>query len=249
MARIGDYGLNTRTYRELSLGVDASNPRLASAAFRVVNSRGAVVLPIRTLVAEPAVLTREGLVAILSREGDIDVVAAIRRGEEVMTEVRATAPDVLLLAASFPGCDGIAIAAAVRTVAPDCGCAVLSSGWRVSDLRRAAAAGVRGFLVGDSPAASHAEFLTEAIRKLAAGGKVMDPSLPAIVHGPASVPLTARESDVLRVAAQGLTTAEIARVLCLSEGTVRNYLSRTITKTGARNRVDAIRIAGESGWL
>lgn len=207
-------------------------------------------MPIRTLVAEPAALTREGLVAILSREGDIEVVAAIRRGEEVMTEVRATEPDVLLLAAKFPGCDGIALASSVHTVVPDCSCAVLSSGWRVSDLRRAAAAGVRGFLAADSPAASHPEFITVAIRKLAAGGKVMDPSLPAaVVQGPASVPLTARESDVLRVAAQGLTTAEIARVLCLSEGTVRNYLSRTITKTGARNRVDAIRIAGESGWL
>ena len=206
-------------------------------------------MPIRTLVAEAAALTREGLVTILSREGDIEVVAAIRRGEEVLPQVRATAPDVLVLAAQFPGCDGIALASAVHTVAPDCSCAVLSSGWRVSDLRRAAAAGVRGFLVGDSPAASHVEFLIGAIRRLAVGGKVMDPSLPAVVQAPAAVPLTTREADVLRVAAQGLTTAEIARVLCLSEGTVRNYLSRTITKTGARNRVDAIRIAGESGWL
>lgn len=206
-------------------------------------------MTIRILVAEPAALTREGLVAILGRERDIEVVAAIRRGEEVVTAVRATAPDVSLLAAKFPGSDGIQLAATAHTLFPARSYAILSSAWRVGDLRRAAAAGVRGYLVGDSHAAAHAEFLTGAIRKLAAGGRVFDPSLPAVVLSPAAVPLTAREADVLRVAAEGLTTAEIARALFLSEGTVRNYLSRTITKTGARNRVDAIRIAAESGWL
>jgi two-component system, NarL family, response regulator DesR len=204
---------------------------------------------IRTFVAEPAALTREGLLAILGRVGDIEVIAAIRRGEEVVTAVRSTVPDVLLLAARFPGCDGIALVSGVLSAVPECRCAVLSSGWRAGDLRRAAEAGVRGFLAADSPADCHAEFLTAAIRKLAAGGKVVDPSLPDVARSPASFPLTTRESDVLHVAAQGATTAEIARVLCLSEGTVRNYLSRAITKTGARNRVDAIRIASESGWL
>jgi two-component system, NarL family, response regulator DesR len=206
-------------------------------------------MAIRVLVAESAALMREGLLAVLSRERDIEVVAAIRHGEEVVTAVRATAPDVLLLAAKFPGCDGIPLAAAARLVVPACSCAILGSTWRVSDLRRAAAAGVRGYLVGDSCAAHHAEFLIGAMRKLAAGARVFDPSLPAVVLAPASIPLTGREADVLREAAQGLTTAEIARALFLSEGTVRNYLSRTIAKTGARNRVDAIRIAGESGWL
>jgi len=206
-------------------------------------------VPIRTTVAEPAALTREGLLAILGRVADIEVVAAIRRGEEVVTAVRSTVPDVVLLAARFPSCDGIGLVSPVLSAAPKCSCAVLSSGWRAGDLRRAAEAGVRGFLAADSPADSQPEFLTTAIRKLAAGGKVVDPSLPDVAQSPPSFPLTTRESDVLHVAAQGATTAEIARVLCLSEGTVRNYLSRAITKTGARNRVDAIRIANESGWL
>lgn len=204
---------------------------------------------IRAFVAEPAALTREGIIAILSRERDIAVVAATRHGEEVVTAVRATAPDVLLLAARFPGADGIDIASAVQRAVPGCRCAVLSSTWRGSDLRRAAAAGVRGFLIRDYQTGSHTPFFTGAVRTLAAGGKVIDPALPDVLHGPATVPLTTREADVLRVAATGATTAEIARVLCLTEGTVRNYLSRAITRTGARNRVDAIRIASESGWL
>jgi len=105
----------------------------------------------------------------------------------------------------------------------------------------AVAAGVRGFLVWDSPA----QFLTDAVRQVAVGRQVADPRLSFGER----CPLTTREADALRVAAEGSTTAEIATVLCLSEGTVRNYLSRAIAKTGARNRVGAIRIAGESGWL
>ena len=202
---------------------------------------GKVIPMIRILIAEPMTLTREGLVALLGRENDIELAATVRHREEVVMTARSVRPDVALLAAAFPDRDGITVAAGLQAAVPDCRCAMLSSCWRSTDLRRAVAAGVRGFLVWDSPA----QFLTDAVRQVAVGRQVADPRLSFGER----CPLTTREADALRVAAQGSTTAEIATVLCLSEGTVRNYLSRAIAKSGARNRVDAIRIAGESGWL
>ena len=196
---------------------------------------------IRILIAEPMTLTREGLVALLGRERDIELAATVGHREDVLSTARAVRPDVALLAAAFPDRDGIAVAAGMRTAVPNCRCAILSFGWRPRDLQRAVAVGVRGFLVLDSPA----QFLTDAVRRLAVGRQVVDPRLSLRER----CPLTTREADALRTAAEGSTTAEIAAVLCLAEGTVRNYLSRAIAKTGARNRVDAIRIAGESGWL
>ena len=196
---------------------------------------------IRILIAEPITLTREGLVALLGRESDIELAATVRHREEVVTTARAVRPNVALLAAAFPDLDGITVAAGLHAAVPSCRCALLSSGWRSVDLRRAVAAGVRGFLVWDSPA----QFLTDAVRQVAVGRQVVDPRLSFGEQ----CPLTTRETDTLRAAAEGSTTAEIATALCLSEGTVRNYLSRAIAKTGARNRVGAIRIAGESGWL
>ena len=196
---------------------------------------------IRTFVAEPTTLTREGLVALLSREHDIELVATVQRADEVVSAARALKPDVVLLAAAFPGHDGIDIARALRAALPECRCAILSSGRRLRDVQRAIAAQVHGFLVHDCPA----EILTEAIRQLASGNKVIDPG-PALG---APCPLTSREAEALKAAAQGSTTAEIAASLFLTAGTVRNYLSRAIAKTGARNRVGAIRIAEESGWL
>jgi two-component system, NarL family, response regulator DesR len=196
---------------------------------------------IRTLIAEPVTLTREGLVALLGRESDIELAATVRTREEVVSAARAVLPDVALLAAAFPDRDGIAVAAGMRAAVPNCRCALLSQGWRSTDLERATAAGVRGFLAWDSPA----QFLTDAVRQLAVGQQVVDPRLSFREQ----CPLTTREADALRAAAEGSTTAEIATVLCLSEGTVRNYLSRAIAKTGSRNRMGAIRVAASSGWL
>jgi two-component system, NarL family, response regulator DesR len=200
---------------------------------------------IRTLVAEPTTLAREGLVALLGRENDIELIATVRRGEEVIPAARALRPDVAVIAATFPGHDGITIVRALHAVLPECRCAILSSGHRLHILRRAIAAHVHGFLVHDCPA----EFISQAIRQLAAGKRIIDPGLSAGVLGSAACPLTTGEAEALRQAAQGSSTAEIATSLCLTAGTVRNYLSRAITKTGARNRVDAIRIASELGWL
>ena len=196
---------------------------------------------IRIFIAEPMTVTREGLVALLGRESDIELAATVGHREDVLSTARAVRPDVALIAAAFPDRDGITVAAGMRTAVPSCHCAILSSGWRPRDLQRAVAAGVRGFLVLDSPA----QFLTDAVRLLAVGRQVVDPRLSLRER----CPLTTREADALSAAAEGSTTAEIAAVLCLTEGTVRNYLSRAIAKTGARNRVDAIRIASESGWL
>jgi two-component system response regulator DesR len=162
-----------------------------------------------------------------------------------MSATRALQPDVALLATVVPAAgwvaNWIAVAATSRTVAPNCRCAIVSSTWRSCDLQCALAAGVGGLLMCDSPATN----LIAAVRRLATGQQVVDARLSLTRRSP----LTTREIDVLRVASEGSTTAEIAAILCLSEGTVRNYLSRAITKTGARNRVGAFRMATESGWL
>ncbi len=200
---------------------------------------------IRTLVAEPTTLAREGLVALLTRADDIDLIATVRRGEEVVPMARAVKPDVAVIAATFPGHDGISIARTLHAAMPGCRCAILSARHRLRDVRRAAAAQIHGFLVHDSPA----ESIIAAIRDLATGKKVLHSGLAAAAHDAAPCPFTAREADTLRLAAQGATTAEIAQALSLAPGTVRNYLSSTIAKAGARNRVDAIRIADEYGWL
>jgi len=200
---------------------------------------------IRTLVAEPTTLTREGLATLLSREADIELIATLRHAEEVVSTAQAVRPDVAVLAAAFPGQDGISVARMLHAVVPTCRCAILSSGRRLRDLRQAAAAHIQGYLVDDCPA----EFLIAAIRELAAGRTVIDPGLTFSALGQVKCPLTRREADALRVAAQGATTEQIAASLRLAKGTVRNYLSRAIAKTGARNRVDAIRIAEESGWI
>lgn len=197
---------------------------------------------IRTLIAEPATLTREGLVALLGREEDIEVVAAVHDAAEVMPTVRMLRPAVALVAAGFPDRDGILLACEVQSALPETHCAIVSVQRQARQLRRAAEAGIRGFIAADAPA----EVIIESVRRLAAGGG--DPG-SAFTAFDLSCPLTLREAEALTAAANGLTTAEIAGRLCVTVGTVRNYLSRAIVKSGARNRVDAIRIATEAGWL
>jgi two-component system, NarL family, response regulator DesR len=200
---------------------------------------------IRTLVVGSATVTREGLVALLDREDDLEVIGSVEHATQVITVARAMSPDVALFAAELPGEDRFAIARALHSELPGCRCLMLSSRRDPRDLQRAAEAHVAGLLVNDCIP----EFVTDAIRKIAAGRTMMDPELASAALGTGPSPFTERELDALRLAAQGSTTAEIAASLCLSAGTVRNYLSRAIAKTGGRNRVDAIRIAGQSGWL
>jgi two-component system, NarL family, response regulator DesR len=200
---------------------------------------------IRTIIAEPAALPLAGLVAVLTREPDIDLVATVRDAAEVLPAVRGLQPDVVLLSRFFPGpgelAQWIGVAAASIGAAPHCRCAILSPVWQSHEVGRATDAGVHGLLLADASP----EYLIGAVRRIAAGRSVVDISLSRVVQSP----LTGREADVLRAVAQGLTSAEIAAAYYLSEGTVRNYVSRAIAKTGARNRVGAISIAAESGWL
>jgi two-component system response regulator DesR len=200
---------------------------------------------IRTLIAEQTSLIRAGLVAFLSCSDDIEVVAELQRGDQVVPASRALLPDVAVLAAALPGADGFAAARALHAELPSCHSLIMGDQRDPAGLRRAVAAHASGFVVRDAAP----DFITEAVRRVATGRKVIDPDLAFAALNAAKNPLTSRELDALRLAAQGATTAEIARDLCLSVGTVRNYLSRAIAKTDARNRVDAIRIAVGAGWL
>jgi two-component system, NarL family, response regulator DesR len=200
---------------------------------------------IRTLIAEQTSLIRAGLVAFLSSADDIEVIAELQRGDQVVPASRALLPDVAVLAAALPGADGFAAARALHAEVPSCHSLIMSEQREPAGLRRAVAAHAIGFVVRDAAA----DFITDAVRRAAEGRKVVDPELAFAALNTVQNPLTARELDALQLAAGGATTAEIARELCLSVGTVRNYLSRVITKTGARNRVDAIRIAVGAGWF
>jgi two-component system response regulator DesR len=200
---------------------------------------------IRILVGVQSDLIRAGLVAVLSRENDMEVIAAAEYGKQVVAEARELKPDVALLGAALPGRDGFATAAELRAEVPSCRCAILGSSRDPRDLQRAVEADATGYLVDDCPL----DFLIGAVRRVAAGRKAVDPEIALAALNSARCPLTSRECDALRMVAGGSTTAEIASVLCLTRGTVRNYVSRAIAKIGARNRVDAIRIADESGWI
>jgi two-component system response regulator DesR len=203
------------------------------------------VPPIRVLLAEDQAMIREALAALLSFEDDIEVVAQVGRGDEVLKAARDSNPDVALLDIEMPGLDGLAAAAVLKRASPDTGIIILTTFGRPGYLRRAMESGVSGFIVKDSPA----DKLAETIRQVRAGRRVIDQDLAAAALAEGACPLTPRERDVLAACQDGATIAEIAAALYLSEGTVRNYLSSCIQKTGARNRTEALRIAKERGWL
>ncbi|MGW1993149.1 response regulator transcription factor [Embleya sp. NBC_00888] len=200
---------------------------------------------INVLLAEDQAMVREALAALLGLEGDIRVVAQVARGDEVVEAVRTSAADVALLDIEMPGQDGLAAAADLRRALPGCRIVMLTTFGRPGYLRRAMELGADAFLVKDAPAAQ----LADAIRRVLRGERVIDPTLAATALSVGADPLTERERDVLRAAADGSTVSEIASRLHLSEGTVRNHLSSCIGKTHARNRADAVRIAHENGWL
>jgi len=200
---------------------------------------------IRLLLADDQALVRGALAALLDLEPDLTVVAEVGRGDEVVAIAREAAPDVALLDVEMPGLDGIAATAALRSAVPACRVLVVTTFGRPGYLRRAMEAGASGFVVKDTPAAQ----LADAVRRVHAGLRVVDPTLAAETLVAGTSPLTGRESDVLRSARDGGTVADIARGLHLSEGTVRNHLSAAIGKTGARTRAEAVRIAVENGWL
>jgi two-component system response regulator DesR len=200
---------------------------------------------IRLLLADDQALIRAAFAALLKTESDLEVVAQVGSGAEVVAEALRTRPDVALLDVQMPGIDGLTAAGALRERLPDCRVIMLTTFGRPGYLKRAMEAGAAGFLVKDTPP----EQLIQAIRRVAAGLRVVDPALAVETLAVGDTPFTAREREVLTVAAGGGTVAEIAGRLYLSEGTVRNYLSSVIGKTGARTRADAVRIATERGWL
>jgi two-component system response regulator DesR len=202
-------------------------------------------MTIRLLLADDQELVRSALCALLEIEDDFEVVASVGRGDEVVDAAREQRPDVALLDIEMPGLDGLAAAAVLATQLPDCKVVILTTFGRAGYLRRAMEAGAVGFVVKDAPA----EVLADAVRRVMAGERVIDPALAASTLAAGKSPLTPRERDVLTAARSAVTVAEIAAKLYLSEGTVRNYLSAAITKTSARNRLDALRIADERGWL
>jgi len=200
---------------------------------------------IRLLIADDQDLIRSAFAALLGLEPDFEVVATVARGDEVIDAARKHRPDVALLDIEMDGIDGLTAAGVLAEQVPGCRALILTTFGRPGYLKRAMEAGARGFVVKDAPP----EQLAEAIRRVAAGELVVDPALAAetLAHGDS--PLTARERDVLMTARTGQTVAEIASILFLSEGTVRNYLSSAIGKLGARNRTEAIQIAEARGWL
>ena len=203
------------------------------------------VTPIRVLIAEDQEMIREALAALLSFEDDIEVVAQVGRGDEVTPAALASKPDVALLDIEMPGMDGLTAAAALSQASPGTKIVILTTFGRPGYLRRAMEAGASGFVVKDSPA----DRLARTIRQVLSGQRVIDPELAAAALAEGASPLTPRERDVLAASQDGATIAEIAVALYLSEGTVRNYLSACIQKTGARNRTEALRVAEERGWL
>ena len=200
---------------------------------------------IRLLIADDQAHVRGALSALLGLEPDIEVVAEVGRGDEVVDAAVQSAADVALLDIEMPGMDGIAAASALRGALPSCRTLIVTTFGRPGYLTRAMRAGASGFVVKDTPAAQ----LADAVRRVAQGLRVVDPALAADSLAQGESPLTARETDVLAVARTGGSIADIAQMLHLSEGTVRNHLSSAIVKTGARNRADAVRVADENGWL
>ena len=201
--------------------------------------------PIRLLLADDQALVRGAVAALLDLEPDLEVVAQVGRGDEVVAAARAEAVDVALLDVEMPGLDGIQAAAALRLALPSCRSLIVTTFGRPGYLRRAMEAGASGVVVKDTPSGQ----LADAVRRVASGLRVVDPALAAESLASGASPLTLREAEVLEVAGDGGTIADIARRLHLSEGTVRNHLSSAIGKTGARNRSEAVSIATRQGWM
>ena len=201
--------------------------------------------PIRVLLAEDQTMLRGALAALLDLEPDITVIAQATNGREALKLARLHAPDVVITDIEMPERTGLELADDLRHSTPSPHVIILTTFARAGYLRRALDAGARGYMLKDRPASE----LAEAVRRVHAGLRAIDPALAAEAWSADEDPLTDRERQILSRAGDGRSSAEIATELRLSEGTVRNYLSEAIAKLGAANRVDAARIARARGWL
>jgi two-component system, NarL family, response regulator DesR len=200
---------------------------------------------IRVLLADDENLVRSALAALLAMEDDLEVVAQAASGDEALALARARRPQVAVLDLQMPSLDGIAVAERLRREVPGCASVIAASHGRPGHLKRALAAGVGGFL----PKTVSAHVLAEVVPAVHGGGRYVDPELAAEAISAGDSPLTAREADVLELAADGVTVEEIARRASLSPGTVRNYLSAAASKLGAANRHEAVHLARTHGWI
>ena len=205
----------------------------------------ASVKKIRVLLAEDQTMLRGALSQLLELEPDITVIAQAANGREAQRMAREHAPDVVVTDIEMPEMTGLEFAAALKESDSKARVIILTTFARPGYLRRALDAGARGYLLKERPASE----LAEAIRRVHAGLRAVDPALAAEAWGADEDPLSDRERQILQRAGDGRSSAEIASELRLSEGTVRNYLSEAIAKLGAANRVDAARIARTRGWL
>jgi two-component system response regulator DesR len=200
---------------------------------------------IHILIVENMNLIRGGLVALLSGHPDMEVAGAFESADKALPAALELEPDVVLLGAGMDEPNGFAVARTLHDELSSCAIVIMANRRRPGDLRRAVAVGVMGYVLIDTPPND----LATAVRRVARGERVIDSELAFAALGSAENPLTEREADVLRLAAEGASSAEIAGRLFLSVRTVRNHISRIIGKIDARNRVDAIRIADDAGWL
>lgn len=200
--------------------------------------------PIRIVLAEDQTLLLGALGALFELEDDLEVVGRAADGEQARERIERERPELVISDIEMPGLTGLELAAWVRQNHPDIKVLILTTFARPGYLRRALEAGVAGYLLKDTPA----EQLAGAVRRIVRGERVIDPDL-ALTAFDARDPLTMRERQVLRLAGDGLSNAEIGKRLHLAEGTVRNYLSEAIGKLGAENRIEAHRIARDQGWL
>jgi two-component system response regulator DesR len=202
-------------------------------------------MKIRVLLAEDQTMVRGALAALLALEDDLEVVAEVARGDLVAAAVVRAAPDVALLDIEMPGRDGLSVAADLRRDHPAVRVLIVTTFGRPGYLRRAMEAGAHGFLLKDAPA----EDLAVAIRQVMGGLQVIDAQLAADALRDGTSPLTARESEVLAASADGASVEAVAARVHLSRGTARNHLSSAIQKLGVQNRVEAVRLARDKGWL
>ncbi|MEU2083078.1 response regulator transcription factor [Streptomyces albus] len=201
--------------------------------------------PIRVLLADDEHLIRGALAALLALEDDLAIVAQAAAGTEAVAMARAHRPDVAVLDLQMPGADGVRAATAIREAVPECHTMIVTSHGKPGHLKRALAAGVRGFV----PKTASAQQLAEIIRTVHGGSRYVDPELAADAISAGDSPLSEREAELLELALDGAPVAEIARRASLTQGTVRNYLSAAAAKLGAENRHAAARMARDRGWI